>query len=361
MLGYSVSYFLPEYWAEKSSLYSEKLIPVIDYLLNGDNVHSDKLSEAHYELIDKYQNTANLPSENIKEYIRENGYGYILDFFNPTTKDLERLVYLLVLVHQLKGGREGLELVLNILNIDIDIEEWWESTPVEEENTFTLIIKGGDIIEGATTETYQKFKDFIVNYVYPSAKFKIRFEGSLIYSFDANVFGRTSTNYNKGILTPRFVLATEDGNPIITEGIGSELLPNTDFTSWTAGEPDGWVVYHHDGINNIVSEDAGRLKIVTDGSNDPGVEIDSLLTSEKNYLLSIKVDQNDGDGIRIENMRNDGVSTYYVIAGTGEFNIELEAVAGKLRVKRHGGASTIIIDSISLKRKESDQVYLITE
>ena len=78
MLGYSVSYFLSQYW-RNVPLYAEKIIPLLDTCLSNNFVYSDKVSGAFYELINKYQNTAELPLENLKEFIREQGYGYILD------------------------------------------------------------------------------------------------------------------------------------------------------------------------------------------------------------------------------------------------------------------------------------------
>ena len=49
ILGYSSSYFLPEYWAA-SPLYGEKIIPLIDYILSTDYTETDKLATAFYNL-----------------------------------------------------------------------------------------------------------------------------------------------------------------------------------------------------------------------------------------------------------------------------------------------------------------------
>ena len=119
MLGYSVSYFLSQYW-RNVPLYAEKLIPLLDTCLSNNFVYSDKVSGAFYELINKYQNTAELPLENLKEFIRENGYGYILDLMIQDEDNIKMLWYLLVLIHQLKGSREGLELVLSLFSAEGD-------------------------------------------------------------------------------------------------------------------------------------------------------------------------------------------------------------------------------------------------
>ncbi len=114
ILGYSASYFLPEYWAS-TPLYGEKIIPLIDYILSTDFVQADKLANAFYAMTDKYKNTADLPIEFIKEIINESGYTYVLDLLGEDEESIRLLTYLLVLIHQLKGTQLGIEVVLNLL------------------------------------------------------------------------------------------------------------------------------------------------------------------------------------------------------------------------------------------------------
>ena len=114
ILGYSSSYFLPEYWAA-SPLYGEKIIPLIDYILSTDYTETDKLATAFYNLENKYKNTANLPIEQIEAIIEESGYGYVRDLLGNDEESIRLLTYLLVLIHQLKGSKAGIEVVLNLL------------------------------------------------------------------------------------------------------------------------------------------------------------------------------------------------------------------------------------------------------
>lgn len=114
ILGYSSSYFLPEYWSG-TPLYGEKIIPLIDYILSTDFVDSDKLAGAFYNITNKYKNPEDLPIEQIKDIIRESGYDYVLDLLGEDEESIRLLTYLLVLIHQFKGSKKGLELVLNML------------------------------------------------------------------------------------------------------------------------------------------------------------------------------------------------------------------------------------------------------
>ena len=117
ILGYSSAYFLPQYWGS-TPLYGEKLIPLIDYILSTDYVQSEKLAEAFYTIENKYKNTGELPIENIKAIIEESGYKYVLDLLGTDEKSIRLLIYLLVLIHQLKGTGLGIEVVLNLLKRD---------------------------------------------------------------------------------------------------------------------------------------------------------------------------------------------------------------------------------------------------
>lgn len=114
ILGYSSSYFLPEYWSN-TPLYGEKIIPLIDYILSTDFVDSDKLAGAFYNIANKYRNTEDLPIEQIKAIIEESGYSYVLDLLGEDEESIRLLTYLLVLIHQYKGSEKGLKLVLNLL------------------------------------------------------------------------------------------------------------------------------------------------------------------------------------------------------------------------------------------------------
>ena len=119
ILGYSSSYFLPEYWSS-TPLYGEKIIPLIDYILSTDFVQTEKLASAFYTIENKYKNTGDLPIECIKEIIHESGYDYVLELLTDDDDSIKLLVYLLVLIHQLKGTQLGIEVVLNLLRRDKD-------------------------------------------------------------------------------------------------------------------------------------------------------------------------------------------------------------------------------------------------
>ena len=165
ILGYSSSYFLPEYWAN-TPLYGEKLIPLIDYILSNDFSEADKLSIAFYNLANKYKNTPTLPIEQIEAIIEESGYGYVRDLLGRDEKSIRLLVSLLVLIHQWKGSETGLRMVLGLLRGD----------------TKALVLKTagkphiskGNILSEITTSDYIYYTGFTTGDGVFELKFKIR-------------------------------------------------------------------------------------------------------------------------------------------------------------------------------------------
>jgi len=197
MLGHSASYYLSDYWSN-TPLYQEKIIPLVDYILSNDNINKDKLAQAFFTLTDKYQSTAELPTEFLKEYIKENGYEYILNIINTTEDNLKIIIYLIVLIHQLKGSKEGLKLVFSLFQLDsepldTEIVQWWETFPVAEENTFK--IDSQTDISNVGLTFFENFHKFITSYVYPELtllKIRCRLNAEIV----SIPYLQTKINYN---------------------------------------------------------------------------------------------------------------------------------------------------------------------
>lgn len=142
ILGYSTAYFLPQYWVN-TPLYGEKVIPLLDYILSTDYANAEQLATAFYNIESKYTNSADLPVGVIEEIIDENGYGYIRNLLGDDEDSLKLLVYILVMVHQLKGSKKGIETVLNLLKssgepMDVTIVGSPDVTETRDVSGFTV-------------------------------------------------------------------------------------------------------------------------------------------------------------------------------------------------------------------------------
>lgn len=170
MLGHSVSYYLPKYWAQ-TPLYAEKIIPLLDHLLSVDSPYADKLALAYYDIINKFTDPEDLTEESAKALIRELGYGYILDLLSTSESNIKKILFLLPLIHYLKDTRQGLEVVFSLLQasdkpVNTKIHVWYEENPVLEEDTFTI---DSDIdLATVNADFFEKFDRFIRKYVYPT-------------------------------------------------------------------------------------------------------------------------------------------------------------------------------------------------
>lgn len=141
ILGYSSAYFLSQYWAN-TPLYGEKIIPLLDYILSTDYQYTDKLASAFYDIESKYKNTADLPIDKIEAIIEESGYSYVKDLLGRDEDSLRLLVFLLVLINELKGSKRGIETVLNLLRTRGDELELYivgnpSVTPAREVTNFS--------------------------------------------------------------------------------------------------------------------------------------------------------------------------------------------------------------------------------
>ena len=170
MLGHSVSYYLPSFWAT-TPLYAEKIIPFLDNALSVSSPQADKLALAYYDIWNKYRNPADMTDESIKSFIKDHGYEYILNLLSVSSETLRTLLFLFPMIHYLKGSKYGIELVfdllqLNAVEVNTDIEEWWQKFPVEEEDTFSIT---SDIdLSMIDSSFFKNFDIFIQKYVHPT-------------------------------------------------------------------------------------------------------------------------------------------------------------------------------------------------
>jgi hypothetical protein len=140
-------------------------------MLSTGSAQADKMALAYYDILNKYQNPEDMTDESIRAYIKEHGYGYILDLLSTSSDNLQTLLFLLPLIHYLKGSRRGLEVVLSLLQVsskevNTKITAWYESTPVAQEDTFTV---ESDInLASIDSSFFDKFDTFVKKYVYPS-------------------------------------------------------------------------------------------------------------------------------------------------------------------------------------------------
>lgn len=168
MLGHSVTYYLPSFWAT-TPFYSEKLVPLLDTYLSVGSPHANKLALAYYDLWNKYTKPEDMQDDSIREYIKDLGYGYLLNLLNNSSESLRELLMLLPIIAMLKDSRKGLELVFSLFKADestISIKEWWEGDELGDEDTFE--IDCAIDISNISESFLQDFGVFIQKYVHPT-------------------------------------------------------------------------------------------------------------------------------------------------------------------------------------------------
>ena len=166
ILGYSSSYFLPEYWAN-TPFYGEKLIPLIDYILSTEYEESSKLAQAYYSMQSKYKNPLDLPISHVESILDENGYTYIKDLLGNNEESIRVLLSIVGAIHQLKGTKTGIELVLSLMRSNVNAL------------IFQVIgsptVTGNKIISNFSTSDFVIFKGFMANTNSLDLNLKFRF------------------------------------------------------------------------------------------------------------------------------------------------------------------------------------------
>lgn len=168
MLGHSVSYYLPSFWAT-TPLYAEKIIPLLDTYLSVASPRADKLALAYYDVVNKYLNTEDMTDDSIRAFIEDSGYGYLMNLLDNSSKSLRKLLILLPVIAYLKDSLLGLHVVFSLLQTEensLRIEEWWESKVVGPEDTFELDCELD--VNNIGDNFLVNFDVFIKKYVHPT-------------------------------------------------------------------------------------------------------------------------------------------------------------------------------------------------
>lgn len=165
MFNNSVKQWIPKKLNEQELV--QQFADSIDWLLSVDFPDSDKLAKRFNSVKNKYRNLSDVPLEDIYAIIDETGYSYITNTLTLDETTLRTLLGYLNFIHMNKGTRRGLEFVFKILNMDYQITEWFEATPMATPMTYTidLLSLSPDNISGF--EIINKLMTFMKNYVYP--------------------------------------------------------------------------------------------------------------------------------------------------------------------------------------------------
>ena len=100
------------------------------------------------------------------EIIKEFGYDYITDVLDLTTAQIRQLAQLISLIHFMKGHKDGLVLVLDLLGfVGSILTEWWEKNPQGTPDTFDMELNLN--VSSIDTEAIIRLLAFVENYVYP--------------------------------------------------------------------------------------------------------------------------------------------------------------------------------------------------
>ena len=146
--------------------YYLKQCSLIDSLLSDNSEYFVYERMMLQESINKYKDYRNLRDSTLHQLVKEFGFQYIIDIFDLPESKLKNLIAYISLINMLKGSKQGLELVLTLLDLDHRLLEWWEDPiTLPERNTYALELTFVD--RGFDSTFLENFKTFSRQYVYP--------------------------------------------------------------------------------------------------------------------------------------------------------------------------------------------------
>jgi hypothetical protein len=176
---------------QKNSALWAKINEMFQYVV--DNFNTD-LEDTKL----KYSGPDTVSEEVIKQILIEQGFDYIKNVMDTLDNfTFNRLVSYLDLINQLKGHRDGLELVLKLLGFDSIIREWWEDPENEGEPwTYEIIVLFNTSYVPDVFETLERIKVFSRNYVIAKiTNIEVRFLFSNFAEKGAIMAGFTKARY----------------------------------------------------------------------------------------------------------------------------------------------------------------------
>lgn len=151
----------------------QKIVEVINNFTEIERVEFN-------DVLLKYRDPYSISTEGANEVIEEFGFGYITGMIEVLTQEeMGTLVSYIGFISLLKGSRNGLEVIFDLLKFKYEIIEWWEyskdlkkgiadDSPELERYEWKMSI---DILESPNFNnifyTVPKIREFVRNYVYP--------------------------------------------------------------------------------------------------------------------------------------------------------------------------------------------------
>ena len=136
MFNHSIRKWIPENRREEETM--QQFADSVDWLLSVDYPYSDKLAQRFYSVKSKYKSLKDIPLEDVYSLVNEFGYGYIIDTLYLEEESVRTFLSFINFIHINKGSRKGFEFALKLLDIDFELSDWYEQTPVGEPHTISL-------------------------------------------------------------------------------------------------------------------------------------------------------------------------------------------------------------------------------
>jgi hypothetical protein len=210
---------LPPFHQEEAQELYEKSCAILD-------VMQKEVDASNNTIRGKYNDYYTIPGEFVRLVIEEFGFGYITDILSFSEDEIRDFLSYLPVIHALKGHKEGLVLVMDLLGITYTITEWWEEVPKGEPDTFSMTL---DLDEGRVKpDTAENIIRFTQKYVYPILAKFILLKHANLFELMMGMGGILKNTINPGIQGKIWLRSRLGGVGIYTsKGVMTTYKDNT--------------------------------------------------------------------------------------------------------------------------------------
>ena len=154
--------YLPKFLKDSPIMLS--VMDCLNVLISKENTVFEEIQGSYHDMLYKVRDYSKLTDAAKMEIIKELGFDYVLDIISLSSEQLTQLITFFNLIYALKGKKEGLELVLDIMGLVYTYEVWDEKNPHGQMFTATLTIVGNDYQE---LKVFKRIKNFVRSYMLP--------------------------------------------------------------------------------------------------------------------------------------------------------------------------------------------------
>lgn len=137
-----------------------------------------------------------------------------------------------------------------------------------------------------------------------------------------------------------------------SQGLGSNIVDNLDFTNWTGDDPDDWTVLNED-VNNYVTENANGARMVSDASALLQLRSDATFSIGDFIKITVVIDSFASGSVNLR-FTGSGSSLDETVSDAGTYTYYRTSTGTQFQFQRGAAGVDAVIDSVTIEVLEGN-------